>query len=105
MYELDSTAATNAQIAALTKHVELLVKSQTKGAHAVTVGPSCENYGANHLTENCTSMGFPEKQVNFIQNASRNFNPSAQTYNPGWRQHPNFKWSENQQGNNSNNAQ
>ncbi|XP_022883279.1 uncharacterized protein LOC111400015 [Olea europaea var. sylvestris] len=105
MYELDSAAATNAQIVALTKQMELLVKSQTKGAHAVTAGPSCENCGANHLTENCTSIGYPDEQVNFIQNGPRNFNPFAQTYNPGWRQHPNFRWSDNQQGNSSNNAQ
>ncbi|XP_022863171.1 uncharacterized protein LOC111383320 [Olea europaea var. sylvestris] len=62
IYELDSTASTNAQIAALTKHGELLVKSQTKGAHAVITGPSCENCRANHLTENCTSMGFSEER-------------------------------------------
>ncbi|XP_022874210.1 uncharacterized protein LOC111393039 [Olea europaea var. sylvestris] len=105
MYKLDSTASTNAQIVALTKQVDLLVKSQTKGAHAVTAGPSCENCGANHLTKNYTSIGYPDKQVNFIQNGSRNFNPFAQMYNPGWRQHPNFRWSNNQQGNSSNNAQ
>ncbi|XP_022859966.1 uncharacterized protein LOC111380597, partial [Olea europaea var. sylvestris] len=105
MYELDSATATNDQIVALTKQVELLVKSQTKGAHAVTAGPSCENCRANHMTENCTSIGYPDEQVNFIQNGSRNLNPFAQTYNPGWRQHPNFRWSDNQQGNNSNNAQ
>ncbi|XP_022889337.1 uncharacterized protein LOC111404820 [Olea europaea var. sylvestris] len=105
IYELDSKASTNAQIATLTKQVELLVKSQTKGAHAVITGPSCENCGANYLTENCTSMGFLEEQVNFIQNDSRNFNPFSQTYNPGWRQHPNFRWSYNQQGYSSNNTQ
>ncbi|XP_022856211.1 uncharacterized protein LOC111377359 [Olea europaea var. sylvestris] len=105
MYELDSAAATNVQIVALTKQVELLVKSQTKRAHAMTASPSCENCGANHLTENCTSIGYPDEQVNFIQNGSRNFNPFAQTYNPGWRQHPNFRWSNNQQGNSSNNTQ
>ncbi|XP_022856879.1 uncharacterized protein LOC111377952 [Olea europaea var. sylvestris] len=79
--------------------------SQTKGAHAVIAGPSCENCGANHLTENCTSLGFPEEQINFIQNGSRNFNPFSQTFNPGWRQHPNFRWSDNQQGSSSNNNQ
>lgn len=46
MYELDSTAVTNAQIAVLTKQVELLVKSQTKGAHVMTADPSCENCGS-----------------------------------------------------------
>ncbi|XP_022891993.1 uncharacterized protein LOC111406859 [Olea europaea var. sylvestris] len=50
-------------------------------------------------------MGFLEEQVNFIQNSSRNFNPFSQTYNPGWRQHPNFRWSDNQQESSSNNNQ
>ncbi|XP_022867235.1 uncharacterized protein LOC111386964 [Olea europaea var. sylvestris] len=105
IYKLDSTASTNAQIAALTKQVELLVKSQTKGAHAVIANPSYENCGANHLTKNCTSLGYSDEQINFIQNGSRNFNHFSQTYNLGWRQHPNFRWSDNQQGNSSNNAQ
>jgi hypothetical protein len=105
MYEMDNTASTNAQIAALTKQVELLVKSQTRGAHAVLSSVSCENCGANHETESCMSMGFPEERVNFIQNGSRNFNPYSQTYNPGWKQHPNFRWSDTQPGNAPNNAQ
>lgn len=69
MYELDSAASTN--------QVELLVKSQTKGAYAVMGGPSCENWEANHSTKNCISMGYPEEQVNFIQNGSQNFNPTS----------------------------
>ncbi|XP_022864447.1 uncharacterized protein LOC111384405 [Olea europaea var. sylvestris] len=105
IYELDSTTSTNAQKVALIKEVELLVKSQIKGAYAVIAGPSCKNYGANHLTENCTSLGFPEEQIYFIQNGPRNFNPFSQTYNPGWRQHLNIRWSDNQQGNSSNNNQ
>lgn len=35
VYELDHTVSTNGQIVALTKQVELLVKSQTRGAHVV----------------------------------------------------------------------
>ncbi|XP_022865504.1 uncharacterized protein LOC111385354 [Olea europaea var. sylvestris] len=76
IYELDSIASTNAQIAALTKQVELLVKSQTKRAHAVITGPSYENCRANHLIENCNLWAF-----------RRN------------------KWLDNQKGNSSNNAQ
>lgn len=96
MYKLDSTTSTNAQIADLTKNVELLVKSQTKGAHAVMTNPLCENCGTNHLIENCVLTSFLEEQVNFIQNGFRNFNSCAQTYNSGCRQHPNFTWSDNQ---------
>lgn len=85
VYEVDHPTSTNAQIAALTKQVELLVKARTRGAHVVMSSPTCENCGANHAIESCMYMGFPEEQVNFIQNGSRNFNPYSQTYNPGWR--------------------
>ncbi|XP_022862301.1 uncharacterized protein LOC111382527 [Olea europaea var. sylvestris] len=50
-------------------------------------------------------MRFSDEQVNFIQNGSRNFNPFSQTYNSGWRQHPNFRWSDNQQESSSKNNQ
>ncbi|CAL1394487.1 unnamed protein product [Linum trigynum] len=32
-----------------------------------------------------------EEQVNFMANARVN-NPYSNTYNPGWRNHPNFSW-------------
>lgn len=50
-------------------------------------------------------MGFPKKQVNFIQNEPHNFNQCGQTYNLVKRQYKKLRWSDNQQGNNSNNAQ
>ncbi|XP_022852885.1 uncharacterized protein LOC111374444 [Olea europaea var. sylvestris] len=74
MYELDSTTSTNAQIAALTKQVELLVNLQTHGANAMMASSVCENCGRNHATESCMMLTSSEEQVNFIQNNSRNFN-------------------------------
>jgi hypothetical protein len=74
MYELDSTTSTNAQIAALTKQVELLVKLQTHGANAMMASSVCENCGRSHPTERCMMLTSSEEQVNFIQNSSRNFN-------------------------------
>ncbi|KAL2461737.1 Gag-Pol polyprotein [Abeliophyllum distichum] len=50
-------------------------------------------------------LASPDEQVNFVQNNTRQqYNPYSQTYNPGWRQHPNFKWSDNQNSQNPNNA-
>ncbi|XP_022849795.1 uncharacterized protein LOC111371859 [Olea europaea var. sylvestris] len=74
MYELDSTTSTNAEIATLTKQVELLVKLQTHGANAMMASSVCENCGRNHTTESCMMLTSSEKQVNFIQNSSHNFN-------------------------------
>ncbi|XP_022877019.1 uncharacterized protein LOC111395266 [Olea europaea var. sylvestris] len=74
MYELDSTTSTNAQIAALTKQVELLVKLQSHGANAMMTSSACENCGKNHATESCMMLTSLEEQVNFIQISSRNFN-------------------------------
>ncbi|KAL2462264.1 Uncharacterized protein Adt_45684 [Abeliophyllum distichum] len=44
------TDATNAQLATLTKQVELLVRTQTQGINAIQTTIMCENCGANHLT-------------------------------------------------------
>ncbi|XP_022897561.1 uncharacterized protein LOC111411243 [Olea europaea var. sylvestris] len=73
MYELDSTTSTNAQIVALTKQVELLVKLQTHGANAMMASLACENCGRNHVIESCMMLTSSKEQVNFIQNSSCNF--------------------------------
>ncbi|XP_022893731.1 uncharacterized protein LOC111408160 [Olea europaea var. sylvestris] len=74
MYELDGTTSINAQIATLTKRVELFVKLQTHGANAMMANSVCENCGRNHATESCMMLTSSEERVNFIQNSSRNFN-------------------------------
>ncbi|KAL5572381.1 hypothetical protein UlMin_021978 [Ulmus minor] len=35
-------------------------------------------------------------QVNYVANNQRQFNPNSNYYNQGWRNHPNFSWSNNQ---------
>ncbi|CAL1379192.1 unnamed protein product [Linum trigynum] len=55
----------------------------------------CES--SNHLVENCQAMRestTPQEQLDFIANARR-LDPYSNTYNEGWRQHPNFAWSSN----------
>ena len=47
-----------------------------------------------HLMEQCPSN--PES-VNYIGNFNRGQNnPYSNSYNPGWRNHPNFSWGGNQ---------
>ncbi|KAL2454786.1 Uncharacterized protein Adt_47711 [Abeliophyllum distichum] len=79
IHEIDGLSATNAQLATLTKQVELL--------------------GQN---TNARSECNPSNHHN---NSHQQYNPYSQTYNPGWKQHPNFRWSENQHSGSAYNAQ
>ncbi|CAL1401833.1 unnamed protein product [Linum trigynum] len=50
----------------------------------------CES--SHHTVEDCQAMresSTPQEQLDFIGNARR-FDPYSNTYNEGWRQHPNF---------------
>ncbi|KAM7488802.1 hypothetical protein LguiB_026286 [Lonicera macranthoides] len=54
-----------------------------------------------HTSQTCPSMvGFSEfvpQQVNAMNDYKKQFNsPFTDTYNPGWRNHPNFSWSQGQ---------
>ncbi|KAL0409777.1 UNVERIFIED_CONTAM: hypothetical protein Sradi_1912100 [Sesamum radiatum] len=64
------------------------------------IGPcgACGQMG--HWSQNCKvgNQFSTHEDDNFISNDDRsNFNPYSNTYNPGWRSHPNFSWSNNQQ--------
>jgi hypothetical protein len=52
-----------------------------------------------HQAQNCPSMAvFSEmEQVNAFNNFQKqSTGPYSETYNPGWRKHPNFSWKQNQ---------
>jgi hypothetical protein len=51
-----------------------------------------------HQAQNCPSMTvFKMKQVNAFNSFQKPSNgPYSETYNPGWRNHPNFSWKQNQ---------
>jgi hypothetical protein len=52
-----------------------------------------------HQAHNCPSMAvFAEmEQVNAFKNFQKpSSGPYSETYNPGWRNHPNFSWKQNQ---------
>ncbi|XP_075489567.1 uncharacterized protein LOC142528407 [Primulina tabacum] len=57
----------------------------------------CDKCGGEHYAKDCqddnpfyVQEGAPINQVG-VQNRPRN-DPYSNTYNPGWRQHPNFSW-------------
>ncbi|MGV8048387.1 hypothetical protein PJP07_29735, partial [Mycobacterium kansasii] len=50
-----------------------------------------------HTTENCPTIpafrGVLNEQANAVNNYQRPFTgPNSNTYNPGWKNHPNFSW-------------
>ncbi|KAL5565417.1 hypothetical protein UlMin_028581 [Ulmus minor] len=58
----------------------------------------CDLCAGNHSNMEC-QFGGQEKsseQVNYVANNQRQFNPNSNYYNKGWRNHPNFSWSNNQ---------
>ncbi|KAL5572943.1 hypothetical protein UlMin_022540 [Ulmus minor] len=60
----------------------------------------CENCVGSHSNMECQFGGQSQEnsseQVNYVANNQRQFNPNSNYYNQGWRNHPNFSWSNNQ---------
>ncbi|XP_020417999.1 uncharacterized protein LOC109948709 [Prunus persica] len=89
VYEV-SASDIGPQIANLTN----LVKQLIPQAQVCAV---CANPG--HPTESCPSLygdGEEMAQAHYMQQQKPRNDPFSNTYNPGWRQHPNFGWKNNQ---------
>lgn len=70
----------------------LVVQSQSNAQMGQVM--SCDNFGDDHSWDQCPSQA---KLVNYIGNFNMNQNnPCLNTYNPGWRNNPNFGWGGNQ---------
>ncbi|KAL5560827.1 hypothetical protein UlMin_037038 [Ulmus minor] len=127
VHELGDVSALTAQIASLTNMLKAVSTSNvvSQGSQnspvsaisPVVVEPSnssvetvsCVFCGGGHVYDDCPNNPV---SVNYVGNYNqgnynsgsynRGNNPYSNTYNPGWRQHPNFSWS-NQTGQSSNN--
>ncbi|KAF7839500.1 uncharacterized protein G2W53_007982 [Senna tora] len=87
----DMFASLSSQIAALTKEVKSLgIQGAVKAVSPFV--QACENCGEMHTSEQCPLV---LESVQYLANRNAN-NPYSNTYNPGWRNHPNFSWSQNQ---------
>ncbi|XP_050876375.1 uncharacterized protein LOC127080090 [Lathyrus oleraceus] len=86
-YEVNGINHVNAKVYALTQNIENL--TITLVATIATVAPNCELCGTpGHTNVECQLLaGIPTDQVNYTQG-----NPYSNTYNPGWRNHPNFSY-------------
>ena len=74
---------------------EFMVNSQSNNASVCSI---CSVPG--HPTDMCPSLQNESgvEQVNMVGSQGQNFqarrnDPFSNTYNPGWRNHPNFRWS------------
>jgi hypothetical protein len=98
----------------LTQRMDAIVKrldemSVGKPVNAVNTLPveSCSICASPmHLAQNCPSMTvFEMEQVNAFNSFQKpSSGPYSETYNPGWRNHPNFSWKQNQPNTNQGGA-
>ncbi|KAL5544723.1 hypothetical protein UlMin_008507 [Ulmus minor] len=93
LHDLDAFNKLAAQVALLNNNFKSLNV-------ASVLNVSCENCAENHSNVECQFVGQAQEnspdQVNYVANNQRQFNPNSNYYNPGWRNHPNFSWSNNQ---------
>jgi Retrotransposon gag protein. len=91
------------KIAQLTKQVETLQMSKAEPPKPTFVEESCnicEILG--HSTQDCPTIPAIKDVLHSEVNAAESFrrsnnNPFSETYNPGWQNHPNFRWKNDQQ--------
>jgi hypothetical protein len=98
----------------LTQRMDAIVKrldelSVGKPVNAVNTFPveSCSVCASPmHQAQNCPSMTvFEMEQVNTFNSFQKpSSGPYSETYNPGWRNHPNFSWKQNQPNTNQGGA-
>ncbi|KAK8694694.1 hypothetical protein V6N13_072241 [Hibiscus sabdariffa] len=85
--DLDANDSVSAQLSAITNMLKNLQKpTDVRDAKALSF-VLCER---NHQANDCPTM---HESASYVGNYNRNANnPYSNTYNPGWRQHPNFSW-------------
>ncbi|KAL5573542.1 hypothetical protein UlMin_023139 [Ulmus minor] len=112
VHELGDVSALTAQIASLTNMLKAVSTSNIVSPASVSSPVSAISpvvIEPRHVYDDCPNNPV---SVNYVGNYNsgnynsgsynRGNNPYSNTYNPGWRQHPNFSWS-NQTGQSSNN--
>lgn len=91
MFVVDTHIALLAQIELLNKNID--ERSLSKANVIQIQALRCDFCGGEHAIGMCSLEGQSE-EVQFV-NFQKN-NPYSNTYNPGWKHHPNFCWSNNQ---------
>jgi hypothetical protein len=100
IHELKGESELNLRMDAIIKRLD--AQSLGKPINAANTFPveSCSVCASlMHQAQNCPSMTiFSEmEQVNAFNNFQKQSSgPYSESYNPGWRNHPNFSWKQNQ---------
>ncbi|KAG9450684.1 hypothetical protein H6P81_010649 [Aristolochia fimbriata] len=86
-------------IVALQAQVESLTNQLSKLHKPSLVAQICDMCGGGHPSQECQAGNVQAvnsfDQANYVSNFRRSNDPYNNTYNPGWRNHPNFSWSNN----------
>jgi hypothetical protein len=101
---VNTNGGVQTQMATMERKLDMIVKSMTthnispiQQIAQVEVCAICSH--SNHTTETCPMSSFTnQEQTNYVgqNNYPPKNNPYSNTYNAGWRNHPNFSWSNNQ---------
>lgn len=91
-----------AKLAILARKVKLMKLEKLKTVKAVESCSLCVD--SSHKTQDFHIMPMMENRVNQLQVSklvNQGNNPHSKTYNPRWRNHPNFSWKNEQVGKSS----
>ena len=99
-YDLDVFTNLATQVSTLSKQLQVVQqKGPQVSAHMVEESPlACDHCHGAHPTSQCSMMNsMRELKIEQAQYLSKvppnqNFNPYSQSYNPRWKNHPNFSW-------------
>ncbi|WP_222273387.1 hypothetical protein, partial [Modestobacter marinus] len=102
IYEVEQTSSSNQNIDVLTKKLNQLIALHEKSSKAIvnSVTESCSICSdPTHDTLSCPLAGQYPEYVHEYVNAAQGYvpqrsDPYSNTYNPGWANHPNFRWSQ-----------
>jgi len=104
VYEVNGNNGVQTQMATLQRKLDMLVKVMTthnispiQQIAQVEVCAICSHF--DHTTKTCPMFSFTDQEkANYLgqNNYPPKNNPYSNTYNAGWRNHPNFSWSNTQ---------
>ncbi|XP_019172476.1 PREDICTED: uncharacterized protein LOC109167860 [Ipomoea nil] len=101
VHEISTQSELTTQMAELTKHINLLMTRDSSNREFCAF---CNTYGHNSsICMNAKSSQPSYEEANYMgSNMGRQLprnDPFSNTYNPGWRNHPNFSWRDQGNGN------
>ncbi|XP_038685730.1 uncharacterized protein LOC119985512 [Tripterygium wilfordii] len=94
VYEVNVRNGSSSQITAIENKLDMLMKTILPIRQATQSEVCAKCFNIDHTTETCHMYSTELEQANYAAQRSR-YNPYSNTYNPGWHDHPNLRWSNN----------